>query len=104
MQLNSRLTKFIRSIVTISILIYGVYYFYSNQKSFLALAQIDWKILGIMVIFILINIFASSSENAILYRALGAPVNCIESFGLTNVGAFFSLLFPREEQLQKLFT
>jgi uncharacterized membrane protein YbhN (UPF0104 family) len=65
------------------------------------LLQINWKILGLMVIFILFNIFASASENALLYRALGAPIGNIESFGLTNVSAFFNLLFPQGGTITK---
>lgn len=101
MQLDSRLIKISRNIATICIFLYGVYYFYSNQETFHILTETNWKILGVMVIFILVNIFASSSENAVLYRALGAPVSSIESFGLTNIGAFFSLLFPQGGTITK---
>lgn len=101
MKLDSRLIKFIRGIITIGILLYGVHYVYSNLKSFRFLLEIDWIMIVIMVAFILINIFASASENAVLFQALGAPIGSIESFGLTNVSSFFGLIFPHGGTITK---
>src|SRR3990170_2792735 len=101
MKLDSRLIKFIRGMATICILIYGMYYVYSNLESFRALLEIDWIIIIIMITFILINIFASAAENAALFQALGAPIGNIESFGLTNVSAFFNLILPQGGTITK---
>ena len=84
-----------RTIATIGVLIYGANYIYSNLESFRALQDVNWKSIVVMIVFILINIFASASENAVLFQALGAPIGNIESFGLTNVSAFFNLILPQ---------
>lgn len=95
MKLDSPLIKFVRGTTTIGILAYGVYYIYTNKESFRALQDVNLKYIGIMVIFILINIYASASENAVLFQALGAPIGSMESFGLTNISAFFNLILPQ---------
>ena len=63
--------------------------------------EVNWKIVAIMVTFILINIFASASENAIFFRVMEAPIGNIESFGLTNVSAFFNLILPQGGSITK---
>lgn len=95
MKFDSRSIKFIRSIATAGILIYGAYYIYLNREAFSTLQNIGLKYIIIMILFILINIYASAAENAVLFRALGAPINNIESFGLTNISAFFNLILPQ---------
>lgn len=101
MKYDSRLIKIVRSIVTIGLLIYGGYYVYSHRETFHNIQQINWKILCIMAVFIVFNIFASATENAYLYRAIGAPIGSIESFGLTNVSSFFNLIFPQGGTITK---
>lgn len=101
MKERSTFGKVIRGIITISVLLYGVYYINENLDTFQILLKVNWKILGFMIAFILINIYASASENSILYQALGAPIGKIESFGLTNVSAFFSLFFPQGGTITK---
>lgn len=102
MKTDSKLIKFIRRITTVGILVYGGYYFFTNANSFRALLGIEWKIFSIMLFFILVNIFASASENAVLFQALGAPIGNIESFRLTNVSAFFNLVFPQGGTITKV--
>ena len=101
MTLDSKFVKFIRGISTILILFYGVYFLLQNQNSFSRLLNIRLDILCLMIFFILINIFASAAENTILYKTLGAPIGNFESFGLTNVGAFFNLMFPQGGTITK---
>jgi uncharacterized membrane protein YbhN (UPF0104 family) len=101
MKSDSVLVKTIRGLSTIVILIYGIRFTINNLSSFHLLLELNWKILGVMILFILINIFASASENAVLYQSLGAPVGNVESFGLTNVSAFFNLIFPQGGTITK---
>jgi uncharacterized membrane protein YbhN (UPF0104 family) len=98
---DSKFVKFIRGLATTGVLMSGTYYLFTNLDSFNILATVNWKILVFMVFFIFINIFASSSENAVLFQALGAPIGNIESFGLTNVSAFLNLILPQGGTITK---
>ncbi len=101
MKLDSPVIKLIRGAATVGILLYGAYYVYSNREAFRVLQAVNPKFIAIMVVFILINIYASASENAVLFQALGAPIGSIESFGLTNVSAFFNLVLPQGGTIAK---
>ncbi len=102
MKYDSKIARYIRGIATISIVIYGTYYIYSNLDSFRVLLEINWNYITIMIIFSLFSGFASSSENAVLFQALGASIGYVESYGLSNVCAFFSLVLPQGGTLAKV--
>lgn len=102
MKSNSGPARFLRLIVTIGILIYGVYYVRTHLDAFSVLLKVDWASIAMMLIFLLLTNFANAAENAILYQTLGAPVGDIESFLLTNVSGFFNLIMPQGGSLTKL--
>ncbi len=101
MKLDSKLIYFVRGISTILILVYGAFFLLQNLNSFTRLLNIRWDVLCVMILFILINIYASSAENTILYKTLGANIGNFESFGMTNVSAFFNLIFPQGGTITK---
>ena len=101
MKFNLNFTKFFRGVIIACVLIYGTHYFYRNLDIFRVLLDIKWKPLGLMIFFILFNVYASASENAVLFQALGAPIGNIESFRLSNVSAFFNFFFPQGGTITK---
>lgn len=101
MNFNSKLIKVIQSLTIIGVLVLSGYYIYINLDSFKSLLNINWKTLFIMLVFTVISIYAGAAQNAVLFRALGAPIVYIESFGLSNVGALFSLFIPQGATLTK---
>jgi len=98
---DSKLIKFIRTVSTVLVLAYSAYYLYINADYFRVLLEIKWESLSLMSFFILVNIYASASENSALFQALGAPIGNIESFRLTNVSAFFNLFLPQGGTITK---
>lgn len=93
--------KWFRTVATIFVLSYAAYYVYANFASFRVLLGASWTWLVLMLMFQLLTIYASSSENAVLYRALGAAVGSTESFRLTNLSAFANLVLPQGGSLTK---
>lgn len=101
MNFNSKLAKIAQGAFIVGLLVMTTYYINANFDSLKDLLNIDLKPFSVMLIFTVISIYAGAAQNAVLFRALGAPVGNIESFGLSNVGALLSLFVPQGATLTK---
>ncbi len=88
--------KFLRLALTLLILTLIAGFITSNWKDFSKVFEIGW-LNFLALVFALILIFISSSARfTCIYRAIGAPIGYIESFGLFMASGVLNFILPAQ--------
>jgi len=94
-QFYKRYRFILNSIFSFALISLLVYYVYSHWEDLQSVSRIHWDVFILISFTIILNSLINAGLSASFFRATGAPITFLESFGLSNVAGAVSLVIPQ---------
>lgn len=91
----SKYRLIISSILTLIIISILAYYVVIHWSELQVISRVHWDVFILMSITTVLNGLINAALSASFFRATGAPITFLESYGLSNIAGAISLVIPQ---------